>query len=219
MYPNRNDFSQFDQCASTVLEASKFYAFNVIQTFETMADSITHQALRNREEFPLVTVEDFETKAAHARLTTFTETVFYVPYVYRKQREEWESYAQNSTWWLEESLTYKNETRKWLERQKFFAPDLSQDIQHPTSSVYNHDSLTVGEHSIAREIFTVSQENGSCQQACDLVPEPTRSFYAPIWQVSPPPTIPTAVNYNLISDSTIGEFSLSSRLHLLELTL
>ena len=59
--------------------------------------------------------------------------------------------------------------------------------------------------TIAGEIFLKGEDMpGGMDGDIAMVSESWRAFYAPVWQVSPPPKEPSLINYNILADANSG---------------
>lgn len=201
-----------------MIAASRFYAFNVINTFEGMTDAITARTLRTESKWPFVVVDDFELSAAHARITSFTEAVFFAPLVFGPFREEWEEWATTQTQWISESRSYADLSRSWLAEEVFFGGDPVGDNPGPCRSCsgsstidqdFIRDSTLIPQSGdeVTGEIYAIHEEDAdTCltEPPCRLSRDGSRAIYAPVWQMSPPPANPFAVGYNLFSDDMMS---------------
>ena len=180
-----------------------------------MTDAITARTLRNGDTWPYVVVDDFELSGAHARVTSFTEGVFFAPLVFGPFREEWEAWAADQTGWIEESHSYADLTRSWLADEEFFAGESVGSNPGPCrscsgSSTIEEDFIrddTLSPRRGSGEIFSIEESQAdTClvSPPCQLTRDRDRAIYAPVWQMSPPPADPVAVGFNLFSDKVMS---------------
>jgi hypothetical protein len=169
----------------------------------TLGDSIASEAqargeaLDFNETWPFVTTHDFEVKGAHTRLDSVTELVLFAPIVTDKDRVRWEQYSVDHQDWLMKSKEQVLQTSTWFGNEQMEMTDTTgtsdatgaADMPNMTSSI---PSMDTGDSTSAAGIpsqiyrMEVSQE-----------PSP---FYAPVWQMSPPPRDPSLVNLDLFSN-------------------
>jgi hypothetical protein len=185
----------------------------VIEIFEGLSNSITLDSLDNK--WPFVVIKDFEAKAAHARITSFTETAFFVPLVFGPFRDQWEEFAANNTHWLDESRSYADLTAEWLLTDGYYNRDSieTNSSECPSCSgtsdadyrFVKDSTLTTGKSQFTNEIFQIKNKQ-TCLNSppCLLSRDDDRVIYGPVWQISPPPVNPNGVNYNIVSDETMS---------------
>ena len=236
--------------AKSIIDSVEFHATNAVATFETLASGITSEALTSNATWPFFTSDNFEVKAAHARLNAFAESVFFMPLVLAKQRTEWEAYSlENAARWLLQSQVLGHETDKWLAASSFYRhasgkgdsmidTNISSNNNQARQRELEKTTLVIIEsnetgdnnnrtaiftttatiqrtptptppptqnpdYAIANEIFLKGEDlPGGADGDVTVVSEAWRAYYAPVWQVSPPPKKPTLVNYNILADAT-----------------
>ncbi|CAB9507971.1 Receptor-type guanylate cyclase gcy [Seminavis robusta] len=224
----------FEKSAESIKDSVEFHATNAVQTFENLADGITSEALTANATWPFFTSDNFEVKAAHARLNAFAECVFFMPLVLGKQRKQWEDYSiRNANRWIQQSDTLGVETDQWLLESGFYESheghgrNLQQQqasagaavpsrTTTPPTTMTNPPTTTTAppttttmppqnDANIAEEIFLKGEDlPGGMEGDTTTVSEGFRAYYAPVWQVSPPPVEPTLVNYNILADANSG---------------
>lgn len=279
----------FEKSAKSIMDSIEFHATGAVQTFEALADSMTSEALTANATWPFFTSNNFEVKAAHARLNAFAECVMFLPIVEGDLRTQWESYSlQQASSWLRQSQALGNETATWLANSGFYQPATSSSssqsnqaepeegdgnerrlqLQGQRKAITFHliteDNKTVpqllaeeqekqtqGDETtntgidantsapsdsptstpttspslpsppletlvptqdpefpiapIATEIFLKGEDlPGGVDGDLTIISESWRTYYYPVWQISPPPKTPSLINYNLLADATSG---------------
>ena len=113
------------------MDSVEFHATNAVQTFETLADSMTSEALTANVTWPFFTSDNFEVKAAHARLNAFAEFVMFMPLVVGKQRADWEAFSvAESPHWLQQShILHEGQTSQWLQDSDYYRPRNSSSTE------------------------------------------------------------------------------------------
>jgi hypothetical protein len=102
---------QFEKSANAIKDSVEFHTTGAVQTFESLADAITSEALTANASWPFFTSDNFEIEAAHARLNAFTEFVMFTPLVNARQRKDWEAYSlKHAADSLRQSKTLGQET-------------------------------------------------------------------------------------------------------------
>lgn len=144
----------------------------------TLGDGITATALATNQEWPRVTIDNFEIKAAHARLDADSELIMFSPLVPGNAVEVWEGYASGKQDWLKESQELSYQTSAW-----FSDPINSEGL-----------NLTGDIPPIPEKIFRLEGD--------ERVTGYSSFLKAPVWQVSPAPYKPSLVNYDLLSNPT-----------------
>jgi hypothetical protein len=95
------------------------------------ADTVTSEAMMKNESWPFVTSDQFEVKAAHARLDSLTEVIMMSPLVKDTERSQWEEYSVYHKEWIKESYALKTEVDFWFEESAH---------GHGSNSGHGHDS-------------------------------------------------------------------------------
>jgi hypothetical protein len=101
-----------------------------------------------------------------------------------------------------------NEEKEEEKQQDTSTTTPSQEAQTEASQTPFPSLVTAAptqdpEFEIAEEIFLKGEDlRGGIDGDITIVSESFRVDYAPVWQVSPPPTKPVLVNYNILADST-----------------
>ena len=245
------------------MDSIEFHAKGSVETFETLADSLTSEALSSGQTWPYVTSQHWEVKAAHARMSSFAEVVMFMPVVWGRDRQDWEAYSvQAASAWLQQSQELGKETSQWLyESDHYHFPgdndgekgtgeagsesssssssnnnnnnrhletsqhnlgtlievisfdndtsaveadteetgSTAESLIHPTTA--NHDAVFAPEE-IPPEIFLKGEDMpGGMEGDVTQISESWRTFYAPVWQISPPPKQPSLINYNILADA------------------
>jgi len=184
-------------------------------TFESVSDSVTTFVRDTDAQWPFVTLSDFEVRSQHAREQSFLEMVGFVPLVANGNRmEQWQVYKdENMDAWLRQSRATAAILEPQVEEQK---PVTASSTPTSTSSTSSGTASTTGTSTSAttapQEITTTttvppsipsttaeastdksdagfSVVSGSGNTRRDLQETSKRGPFAPIWQMSPPPSI------------------------------
>jgi hypothetical protein len=151
---------------------------------QQLSADMTSAALMQNEIFPNVTHPFFDISAGYADGFGALLSAFYAPIIVDSEREQWEDYSRQNTWWIDESeeLRVEHPGHLYQSRKHFLK----------TSNI-DKGLLDTNKHNVSEFVFHL--QNGT------KVREPTSSakIYAPLWQVSPPK--PDLVNVNLFSDA------------------
>jgi hypothetical protein len=173
----------------------------------TLGDSIASEAqargeaLDLNETWPFITTHDFEVKGAHSRLDSTTELVLFAPIVTDKDRVRWEQYSVDHQDWLMKSKDQVLQTSTWFGNEPMVMADTTgtsdttdaADMPDMTSST---PSMSMGDSTSAAGIPSQIYR----MEADDSMPQESSPFYAPVWQMSPPPRDPSLVNLDLFSN-------------------
>ena len=93
----------------------------------SMATAITSIAMATQQQFPFVTVPDFEMRGADVRTQTGGLIVHYMPIVEDEQREEWEEYALANRGHIDQA--YDSDLEQRNRQDEAFGLQLPQKIQ------------------------------------------------------------------------------------------
>jgi hypothetical protein len=199
---------QFLKTATAVADGANLNAFNVIQIYQGLSDGITLDSVD--QQWPFVVVKDFEAKAAHARITSFTESAYFVPLVFGPFRDRWEEFSVNSTEWIDESRSYADLTSGRLQEHRYhneprIGTNSSKYVSDVDSKFIMDSTLSKRQSPVTSEIFRIRNEEACLDEPpCILTRDDDRAIYGPVWQMSPPPLNPIGVNYNIFSDETMS---------------
>ena len=98
---------QFDIYARDIERATLRSVESKIEVARSMAISITSYAKDRQQEFPFVTLPDFEARAQKAMNLSQAETISWAPLVDQATRQAWENYTQyEAPKWLRNRLDY-----------------------------------------------------------------------------------------------------------------
>lgn len=92
--------------ARDIARASQNSARSKFEVGESLAISTTSLARDKDEQFPLLTIPDFEVQATNSRELSDTDMLIYAPLVHVDQQGEWQTYATENQGWLRQSLDY-----------------------------------------------------------------------------------------------------------------
>jgi Adenylate and Guanylate cyclase catalytic domain len=145
-----------------------------------MAVQISAHAHANGEEFPFVTIEDFEAIGQSIRSQSGVEALIFAPIVYSSKMPQYEEYVAQNDHWVEES--------RFVALQAAANNGLLSD----ESSAYSNSTTLI---PVVYDSSTVDVYGVSISSAADGGIGP----YAPIWQVSPPPFNKDTINNNMLN--------------------
>lgn len=130
-------------------------------------------------------------------------------------RSEWEDFSVKNMHWLKESRSFESLTADWLAGHGYHTgskigtnsstcPSCSESSNGNYRFVKD-STLSKAPSLISKEIFQI-RDKDNCFDAppCLLSRDDNRAIYGPVWQMSPPPTNPTGVNYNIVSDESMS---------------
>jgi hypothetical protein len=173
---------QFSQFGYTLGDNAKFAAESVANALETRSDSITSLVRGTDQEWPFVTINDFEVKGRNTRRNTQTELFAFCPILETPQdKTEWSSYSENqSELWLQDS--YKTAVKAY-------------GIEGGDGS-FSYDNFA--ENAIPELVYRMEGERGP-------LPEDSPGPWMPLWQISPPPPNPFPINFNTLSSPDVSD--------------
>lgn len=147
---------------------------------------ITTHALNTADEFPFVTIPEFEVAGGYADGMGGIMMAAFCPFITDDQYEKWIGYTEENKNWIVESA-----------RLKLVHPS-HRDAVHGTFQDHEHDrrleSVTIPQH-----LYTYMNGTRIPTERAD------GKKYAPLWQSSPAEA--TAVNADMLSDSRIREIA------------
>jgi hypothetical protein len=89
---------------NTIKGASQFHVQNILNSFKSLSNSITGEANQGEsQDFPFVTVKNFEILGEATRRQSGFEVLAYTPRVTQEQGSDWLIYANKNQGWIEES--------------------------------------------------------------------------------------------------------------------
>jgi len=166
--------STFQIHAKSIRQGALSRAKTGMESLEESSDTITSFVASSKKyAWPFVTIPHIETRFEHVRRESFTEFLSFAPLVNVDKRMLWEKYTSKNQNWITESLKEYEEE-------------------------YNSSSSSAKKYpSVSSELF--SMLNG------EVTPIETGWFglHAPLWQMSPPPSESSLVNYDLLSDASL----------------
>lgn len=90
--------ARFASIAGSVSDSFHDAVERQLGALDALSVTITSHAMQSGEEFPTVTLPDYETRAANTRILADGVYIFWLPLVEDHQRADWEAYAgQHST--------------------------------------------------------------------------------------------------------------------------
>jgi hypothetical protein len=178
--------SKFDVYAIDVIDNVEWQSDSNFRLMQQLSADMTSAALMQNEVFPNVTHPFFDISAGYADGFGALLSAFYAPIITDSEREQWEGYSRQNTWWIDESEELRVDHPGHL---------FQSHIHFLTTNNIDEGLLDMNKHNVSEFVFHL--ENGT------KVREPTLSaaVYAPLWQVSPPE--PDVINANLFSDTFI----------------
>jgi hypothetical protein len=124
-------------------------------------------------EFPFVRVPKFEMLGRHARDAISTNTVIWAPFVTERQLTEWSNFSTAEQGWYRESLSILKRDPV-VDEHRFANGSKLRDY------IWERNELSDGETAVT-----------------------SRGPFAPLWQISPPPSSLTSINYDLMQEKYI----------------
>jgi hypothetical protein len=126
-------------------------------------------------EFPFVPVPKFEMLGRHARDAISTNTVIWAPFVTKSQRTEWSNFSTAEQGWYRESLSILK-SDPVVDVHRFANDSKLRDY------IWERKELNDGETAVT-----------------------SRGPFAPLWQMSPPPSSLTSINYDMMQEKYIKD--------------
>ena len=151
---------------------------------ETRSDSITSFVRGTDQEWPFVTVNDFEVKGRNTRRNTQTELFAFCPILTTpEEKQTWSSYSvEQAQTWLQNS--YKTAIKAY---------GMGEDNSDGEAFSYQNYQ----DKSIPELVYRIEQE-------WTFTPENAPGSWMPLWQVSPPPPDPFPINFNTLSSPDVA---------------
>jgi len=179
IFLRQEEYKEFESTfrihAKSIRQGALSRAKTAVQSLEETSDTITSFAsLSKKDAWPFITIPHVETRFEHVRHESFTEFVSFAPLINSIDRRLWEKYSmKNQDWITESSEKYNYEGEEYSALSPF-----TQNSASVSATLY-------------------SMMNG------EVTPiEPGWGLHAPLWQMSPPPSEKSLVNYDLLSDSS-----------------
>jgi hypothetical protein len=178
--------SKFDVYAIDVIDNVEWQTDSNFRLMQQLSADMTSAALMQNEVFPNVTHPFFDISAGYADGFGALLSAFYAPIITDSERDQWEGYSRQNTWWIDESEELRVEHPGHL---------FKSHIHYAKTINMDEGLLDMNKHNVLEFVFRL--ENGT------KVREPSRSaaLYAPLWQLSPPE--PDVINANLFADTFI----------------
>jgi hypothetical protein len=166
------------------------YNFALVQQFSA---AMTSTALLTGQVFPHVTHPHFEIGAGYVDGMGGIMTCAFAPLVKAEERSDWEEYATENQWWLQESV-----------RLRIAHPE-KRDPLHGTIQDHEHDRVEEDQLWLF-EIPPIRKRIWNWEDGNRTIIEEEESdteIVAPLWQISPPEA--RTVNVNLFYDERITD--------------
>lgn len=158
----------------------------LVKEIEILSDHITSYTLDTKARWPFVTLPDFEQRISpiQGSDSPVIDFIAFLPLVETMERESWEAYASEHQGWIEDS---------YLALQKKNSDGVAL---YQTSN--DSFSYHVDQYSISPYISTSINGEKVIHQGVGP--------YAPVWQLSPPPTIDdiSIINQDLLTSPMFG---------------
>lgn len=97
----------------------------------------TSEVLYTGEEWPFVSLPDFERRMENARIGTQGTLIMFVPLFEKLLKQSWEGYAQNHSSWIQEGLAFHGHTDTDPGPVPLFIHDMPQANQDISSTLEN----------------------------------------------------------------------------------
>lgn len=163
-------------------------AYTIANALESRSESLTSYVQDvETQNWPFVTVPNFEVRGENTRRETITEFFAFAPMVMEDDADEnnnnWSAYSVANEEWLQESYARVVQT-------------LGAD-KHYANYAQKH---------IPEVVYRVEGNWG-------FVPENSPGPWLPLWQVSPPPPEPYPINFNMLSSPDVAQLVNYIRVH------
>ena len=191
--------SSFLDQATKLTEAFSSNADKRMTALRSFSQSITTYSLTSGNEFPFVTVPDFERQAAYALKLSYSPALLTFPVVTAGNRSEWELYSNSSQGWLQDSWEAQSEVLgQLLESERDEIDALREETGYDEGLNLDTEDADkrIEDRVITPIIFKVDAATGGA--GLETGPGP----YAPIWQHAPVLSVPSLVNFNSWSHPT-----------------
>ena len=164
-----------------------------IAALASLGVTFTAYAKAENRQWPFVTMNDFQQRAASAKSLSDAYFLELLPIVPHQDREAWEVYSVENKGWLSEGREYQERYNLGARRQL----QLEEGDKVTGDVVLD---FTAGDSSISTQIFTFDE-------TWTTVRSPDADFYYPIWQSSPIlPEPRDLINYDLIHYAAYGPY-------------
>ena len=191
--------SSFQDQATKLTEAFSKNADNRMTALRSFSQTITTYSLSSGNQFPFVTVPDFERQALYALKLSDSPAVLIFPVITAENRSEWELYSNSSQGWLQESWQAQSEVNgQLLEAERDEIDALRDETGYDEGLNLDTEDADqrIEDRVITPIIFKIDAATGGV--ALEDGPGP----YAPIWQHAPVLSVPSLVNFNSWSHPT-----------------
>ncbi|CAB9505204.1 Receptor-type guanylate cyclase gcy [Seminavis robusta] len=185
----------FYAIAEEVKEYSQLKAKYVIDNMESLCVHITSTAAASNQEWPFVTIPDFQVKGMLSNEDTGAHTTSINPLVFPGQLENWSAYsAAHADAWMQSAHRYDSIAH----------PELYVMEHHDTEDTHDQ-SLRWNITGITPYVWTTNEgEKGDADHV--RMPVEENIVYSPIWQRAPASDYHPLVNYDLHSDPNFERF-------------
>lgn len=119
----RADFNKaFQNKAQKIISAFDEKASIRVQALTAFAETMVSFAKASNMTWPMVTIPDFEKRGRRVLEMTSLISLLYCPVVTEDERSAWETYTQNSQWWLRESLAEQERQKnaQWVPTDEWY---------------------------------------------------------------------------------------------------
>ena len=204
-----NDFeSRFASIALTISDSFVDAVERKLGALDALSVSITSHALKSGDQFPMVTLPDYEVQAGNTRILADGVYVFWLPWVQEENRTAWEQYAAQNYKHLYSSFGNELGLRMMQDQQFGYGvrrrTESEAEVEaHPAES-YSSRNLQAG----AFETFIPTIWNFQGPE------QPGNGPFFPLWQMSPVLPLAGLLNFNFVAfegDGILNELSNSKQ--------
>jgi hypothetical protein len=116
----------FDSDAQKIVEAIESSLEKTLSSFDSLAVSLVSHALASNSTWPFVTLPHFGVRVAKILPASNALFVNFLPLVQTKQRLDWEAYASQNDYWVNESLDLQ---KTW---DGYYGPSIDEWSPNPS---------------------------------------------------------------------------------------
>ena len=163
-------FYQYEDFIRTARETVEFRVNSTVLAALSLSQTLTAEAKALRLEFPFVTYPSFETLCSGVRAQGGFDAIFFQPIVNGTNLKLWNEYSV--------------ENLGWIETSREAASSLGTGNLSPTDDF---------DTTIADGVYFGIPSRGI---RTELAPSYGQGPYIPVWMQSPPPSVPTVINFD-----------------------
>ncbi|CAB9528667.1 respiration control sensor protein ArcB [Seminavis robusta] len=179
---------RFEDAANLVIDSFHTLVEHNLAAVAAMSTSITSYAIQTNQEFPFVTVPDFELQGSDLRAQSGSHLLHWSPLVTEEKREDWEEYASytRNHW----PSSYEREVKWRQEQDQEFGMAEETNTENSNTqdgqrqrNLQQPDEIPLTVLDDGTQYHPKLWSNGAVTPRGD---EPEgRGYYLPLWQQSP----------------------------------